>query len=50
MHINYGIRNKRGGPHRPPQGYQGISLEEFPKSLFGYMVIYFKLIDHDAVK
>ena len=50
MHNNYGIRNKRGGPHRPPQGYQGISLEEFPISLFGFMIIYFKLIDHGAVK
>lgn len=24
---------KRGGPHRPPLGYQGISLEEVPRYL-----------------
>ena len=50
MHMSYGIRNKRGGPHRPPQGYQGISLEEFPRILSLCLVTYFKLIDHDAVK
>tara|TARA_A100001037_G_scaffold287259_1_gene296482 strand:- start:36 stop:209 length:174 start_codon:yes stop_codon:yes gene_type:complete len=53
---NYKIKHivteyvKRGGPTGPLKVIREISLEEFPISLFGFMIIYFKLIDHGAVK